>query len=54
MSRLGAGHVRQGSMEPVRNPDMSIFSGTFGSWIDFDDLHFTDSPNESPLILQSS
>jgi hypothetical protein len=39
---------------PVRNPDMSDFSGFFGLWIDFDNLHFTDSPNASPLIVQSS
>jgi hypothetical protein len=35
---------------PARNLDMSDFSGTFGLWMDFDDLHFTDSPNASPLI----
>jgi hypothetical protein len=34
---------------PVRNPYMSSFSGTFDLWIDFNDLHFTDSPNASPL-----
>jgi hypothetical protein len=39
---------------PARNPDMSVFSGMFGFEIDFDDLHFTDSPNASPLIVRSS
>jgi hypothetical protein len=39
---------------PVRNLDVSNFSGTFSLWIDFDDLHFTDSPNASPLIVRSS
>jgi hypothetical protein len=38
----------------VRNPDMSSFSRTFDLWIDFDDLHFIDSPNASPFIIQSS
>jgi hypothetical protein len=33
---------------PVRNLDMFDFSRTFGLWIDFDDLYFTDSPNASP------
>jgi hypothetical protein len=33
---------------PVRNTDKSGFSGNFGLWIDFDDLHFTDSPNTPP------
>jgi hypothetical protein len=27
-----------------------VFSGIFGLEIDFDDLHFTSSPNASPLI----
>jgi hypothetical protein len=38
----------------VRNPDMSDFSGIFGLEIDFDDLHFTDSPNAFLLIVRSS
>jgi hypothetical protein len=29
-------------------------SEIFGLEIDFDDLHFTDSPNASPLIVRSS
>jgi hypothetical protein len=32
----------------VRNMDMSVFSGNFGLLIDFDDFHFTNSPNASP------
>jgi hypothetical protein len=32
----------------VRNPDKSNFSVNFGLWIDFDDLHFTNSLNASP------
>jgi hypothetical protein len=39
---------------PVRNPDMSDFSGTFGLEKVFDDLHFIDSPNVSPLIVHCS
>jgi hypothetical protein len=33
----------------VWNPDMSDFSENFGLWVDFNDLHFTNSPNASPL-----
>jgi hypothetical protein len=39
---------------PVRNPDKLGYLGIFGLWIDFDNLHFTDSPNAPPLIVQSS
>jgi hypothetical protein len=39
---------------PIRNPDMSGFSRTFGLWIDFNDLHFTDLTNVSPLIVRTS
>jgi hypothetical protein len=38
---------------PVRNLDMSDFSMNFDLWIDFDVLHFTNSPNASPLIVRS-
>jgi hypothetical protein len=38
----------------VKNLNMSDFSGTFGFLIDIDDLHFTDSPNASSLIVRSS
>jgi hypothetical protein len=38
---------------PVRNSDMSDFSGNFGFWIDFDVLHFINTPNASPLIVRS-
>jgi hypothetical protein len=34
--------------------DMSGLTGVFGGRIDFDVLHFTNSPNEPPLIVQSS
>jgi hypothetical protein len=44
MSGLGAGHVRTDFLE-------FDFSRIFGFWIDFDDLHFTDSPNAAPLIV---
>jgi hypothetical protein len=54
MSGLGAGHVRQCLWNPVRNLDMSDFSENFGLEIVFDDLHFINSPNVSPLIVQSS
>jgi hypothetical protein len=33
---------------------MSGLTGDFGGKIDFDVLHFTNSPNASPLIVQSS
>jgi hypothetical protein len=33
---------------------MSCLIVVFGGRIDFDVLHFTNSPNESPLIVQSS
>jgi hypothetical protein len=39
---------------PARKPDMSEFSREFDSKEFFDDLHFTNSPNASPLIVQSS
>jgi hypothetical protein len=39
---------------PVRNLDMFGFSRIFYLEIDLDDLHFTDSPNASHLIVQSS
>jgi hypothetical protein len=39
---------------PVRDKDMCVFSRIFVLWIDFDDLHFTDSPNGHPLIVRSS
>jgi hypothetical protein len=34
--------------------DMSGLIGDFAGKVDFDDLHFTNSPNASPLIVQSS
>jgi hypothetical protein len=38
----------------VKNSDKSGLAGNFGDQIVFDDLHFTDSPNASPLIVRSS
>jgi hypothetical protein len=39
---------------PLRNLDKAGFSANFGLWIDFNDLHFIDSPNASTLIVQRS
>jgi hypothetical protein len=33
---------------------MSSLTGVFGGRIDFDVLHFTNSANESPLVVRSS
>jgi hypothetical protein len=38
----------------AKGSDMSGLTGDFGGKIDFDDLHFTNSSNASPLIVQSS
>jgi hypothetical protein len=38
----------------AKGPDMSGLIGDFGGKIDFDDLHFTNSPNAPPLIVRSS
>jgi hypothetical protein len=38
----------------ARKLDMSRFSGELGSKEFFDDLHFTNSPNASLLIVRSS
>jgi hypothetical protein len=38
---------------PARKPEMSGFSGRFECKEFFDDLHFTNSPNASPLIVRS-
>jgi hypothetical protein len=54
MSRLGARHVRQDFLEFGQKPRYVLFSGIFGLRIDFDDLHFTYSPNAPPLIVRSS
>jgi hypothetical protein len=54
MSGLGAGHVRKmAPWNPVRNLDKSGLRGNFGDKIVFDDFHFTNSPNASPLIVLS-
>jgi hypothetical protein len=39
---------------PTRKRDMSGFSGELSSKEFFDDLHFTNSPNVSLLIVWSS
>jgi hypothetical protein len=39
---------------PVKRSDMSEFSGKLDWKEFFDDLHFTNSPNVSPLIVRSS
>jgi hypothetical protein len=54
MSGLGPNMSIYSLWNPVRNPDMSNFSGNFGLEKVFDDLHFTNSPNASALIVQSS
>jgi hypothetical protein len=50
----GSGMSDNSFWNPVRNSHMSGFSGSYGLWIDFDVLHFTNSPNASPLIVRSS
>jgi hypothetical protein len=44
----------QSLWNPARRPDISGLTGVFGGMIDFDVLHFTNSPNVPPLIVQSS
>jgi hypothetical protein len=39
---------------PAKEPDMSGLTENFGDKVVFDVLHFTNSPNVSPLIVQSS
>jgi hypothetical protein len=39
---------------PTKGPDMSGLTRDFGGKIDFNILHFTNSPNASSLIVQSS
>jgi hypothetical protein len=48
MSGLGADMFGKSLWNLVCNPDMSGYTGNFGLWIDFDDLHFTNSPNAPP------
>jgi hypothetical protein len=43
-----------GYWNSARKPDMSKFSGEFGSRKFFDDFHFTNSPNASLLIVRIS
>jgi hypothetical protein len=51
---VGAGHVLFCLLKPSQEMDMSEFSGELDSKKFFDDLHFTNSPNVSPLIVRSS
>jgi hypothetical protein len=48
MSRLGLWNP-----DKTQRPDMSRLAGDFGGKIDFDVLHFTNSPDVSPLIVRS-
>jgi hypothetical protein len=41
----------QSLWNPAKGPDMSGLTGDFDGKIDFDNLHFTNSPNASPLIV---
>jgi hypothetical protein len=50
---LGTGYIRSGD-SVAKGPDMSGLTGDFCGKIDFDDLHLTNSPNASPLIVRSS
>jgi hypothetical protein len=43
----------QSHWNPTKGLDMSGLIGDFGGKIDFDVLHFTNSPNASPLIVRS-
>jgi hypothetical protein len=55
MSELGAGHVRQKPLESGLQPGYVWFFWKL--WFldrDFNYLHFTNSPNASSLIVQSS
>jgi hypothetical protein len=44
----------QSLWNPAKGLEMSGLTGDFGGRVDFDILHFTNSPNVSPLIVQSS
>jgi hypothetical protein len=44
----------QSLWNPAKGPDMTGLVGDFGGKIEFNVLHFTNSPNASPLIVQSS
>jgi hypothetical protein len=39
---------------PAKESDISSLIGDFGGKIDFNVLHFTNSPSASPLIVQRS
>jgi hypothetical protein len=45
---------RQSLWNPAMRLYMSGLTGVFGGMIDFDILHFTNSANESPLIVRNS
>jgi hypothetical protein len=44
----------QSLWNPAMRSDMFGLTGVFGGRIDFDVLHFTNSSNESSLIVRSS
>jgi hypothetical protein len=54
MFRLGARHVRQIPLEPDQETKYVWFFYEVGLEGVFNDLHFTNSPNAPPLIVQSS
>jgi hypothetical protein len=54
MSGLGLDMSSQSLWNSAKGADMSCLIGDFGGKIDFNDLHFTNSPNASPLIVRSS
>jgi hypothetical protein len=53
MSGLGADMSGQSFWNPTKGPNISGLTGDFGGRVDFDVLHFTNSPNVSPLIERS-
>jgi hypothetical protein len=53
MSGLGAGHVRQEPLETILGVGY-VWPGDFDDKINFNLLHFTNSPNGSLLIVRSS
>jgi hypothetical protein len=44
----------QSLWNPTMVSDMSGLTGVFGGMVEFYVLHFANSPNVSPLIVQSS
>jgi hypothetical protein len=54
MSELGPDLSSHNLWNPTKEPDVSSLTGDFRGKIDFDVLHFTNSPNATPLIVRSS